>query len=180
MKYIIETQRFYLRELDNIDLEDMFELDSDPDVHLYIENQPVTSHKEILDVIAMIRKQYQDFGIARWAVIDKDTLECVGWCGLKFITFQINGRKNFHELGYRFKKKHWGKGIATETAKAVLNYGFSNLNLSEVFAVTHLENRNSMHVLQKIGFVKKAPFQDDNGHLNWFELTKENWKKLNS
>ncbi len=71
MEIILETERLFLRELTMEDQEDLFELDSDPEVHRYLENNPVKSIDEILEVINMLQQQYLENGIARWAVVDK-------------------------------------------------------------------------------------------------------------
>lgn len=120
MSVLIETKRLILRELDFSDAQDLFEMDADPEVHLYIDNSPVKSIDEITKVIEMLKNQYKENGIARWAVVDKLTKECVGWSGLKYFKTPLNNHINFYELGYRFKKKHWGKGYATESSFAIL------------------------------------------------------------
>src|SRR5690606_2128418 len=79
MRIKLETARLIIRELEYTDENDLFEMDSDPEVHLYIENNPVKSIGEITKVIEMLKKQYNENGIARWAVVDKFTNECVGW-----------------------------------------------------------------------------------------------------
>lgn len=172
MKYIIETERLFLREVDSVDIDDLFEMDSDPEVHKYIENNPVKSKKQIEEVIQMLREQYKKNGIARWAVIDKQTDECIGWAGLKYFSEPLNNHTDFYELGYRFKKKHWGKGYATESSAAVVKYGFENLGLDCIYAITHTENRNSMHVLKKLGFKLMGVFDYEGDPTNWLELRK--------
>lgn len=147
MNIYIETDRLILRELEYTDETDLFEMDSDIDVHLFIENNPVKSIEEIKIVIKMLKNQYAENGIARWAVVEKLTNECVGWCGLKYFTEPLNNHNSFYELGYRFKKKHWGKGFATESSAAILDYGFRNLKIDKIFAITNLNNINSKNVL---------------------------------
>ncbi len=175
MNYILETERLYLRELDFQDELDLFEMDSDPDVHLYIENKPVTDISQITQIFGLLKKQYQDFGIARWAVIDKNSNECLGWCGLKYFNFPFNKHSNFYEHGYRFKKKHWGKGYATESSLAILNYGFENLQINSIYALTDPKNEKSIHVLEKLGFEFIELFDYEGDMCNWFELKKENF-----
>ncbi len=179
MKIVAETERLILRELDYIDQDDLFEMDSDPEVHLYIENNPVQSMDEIIKVIGMLKKQYQENGIARWAVVDKATNECVGWSGLKFFTEPLNHHNHFYELGYRFKKKHWGKGFATESSTAILNYGFKNLNVDSIYAITDPKNANSKKVLAKLGFDFKETFDYEGDPTDWFELKKTTWEDKN-
>lgn len=171
----IETKRFILRELDDLDEADLFEMDSDPEVHVYIENNPVKSMDEIRHAIVFLKKQYKENGIARWAVVDKVTDECVGWCGLKYFREPLNGHVHFYELGYRFKKKHWGKGYATETASAVVEYGFKHLAVDTIYAITHPDNVNSKHVLSKLGFHYVEQFDYDGDPTDWFELKRAGW-----
>ena len=176
MKAIVETQRLILRELEYVDAKDLFEMDADPAVHLYIENKPVKSMNEITDVIEMIKGQYEINGIARWAVVNKLTNECIGWSGLKFFNHPLNNYCNFYELGYRFKKRHWGKGFATESSIAVVDYGFKHLNVDSIFAITHPQNVNSKKVLFKLGFDYKETFDYEGDPTDWFELTKKVWE----
>jgi ribosomal-protein-alanine N-acetyltransferase len=176
MRILIETERLILRELEYTDENDLFEMDSDPEVHLYIENNPVKSIDEITKVIEMLKKQYKENGIARWAVVDKLTNECIGWSGLKYFNQPLNKNNNFYELGYRFNKKHWGKGFATESSIAILDYGFANLNVDKIFAITDPKNANSKKVLSKLGFDFKETFDYEGDPTDWFELKKTTWE----
>ena len=173
MEFILETERLYLRKINFDDVDDLFEMDSDAEVHRFIENNPVISKDQIVEVITMLNQQYYENGIARWAVVDKFTNECIGWAGLKYFREPLNNKSDFYELGYRFKRKHWGKGYATEASQAILKYGFQNLNINSIFAITHLENKNSINVLQKLGFQFKETFDYEGDLTNWFELTKK-------
>ena len=172
MKIHAETQRFILREIEFTDADGMFELDSNPEVHKYLGNKIVSSKEEMLDIIAHIRKQYLDHGIARWAIIDKETNAFVGWSGLKFIVEKTNNHQNYYDLGYRLIPKYWGKGIATETALASLDYAFRKLNCKEVFAIADVDNFASNKILQKVGlhFVETFALKDVTH--NWYKLTK--------
>ncbi len=176
MRILAETERLILRELEYKDEKDLFEMDSDPEVHLFIENNPVKSIDEITKVIEMLKKQYKENGIARWAVIDKLTNECIGWSGLKYFNQPLNKHNNFYELGYRFKKKHWGKGFATESSIAILDYGFANLNVDKIFAITDPKNVNSKKVLSKLGFDFQETFDYEGDPTDWFELKKTTWE----
>lgn len=176
MKVLIETERLILRELEYTDDQDLFEMDSDPEVHLYIENNPVKSIDEIRKVIEMLKIQYKENGIARWAVVDKLTNECVGWSGLKYFNQPLNNHNNFYDLGYRFKKKHWGKGFATESSSAILDFGFRNFNVEKIFAITDPKNENSKKVLNKLGFEFQETFDYEGDPTDWFELKKVTWE----
>ncbi|MBF0574560.1 GNAT family N-acetyltransferase [Dysgonomonas sp. GY617] len=174
MKYILETERLYLREIDSQDVDDLFEMDSDPEVHKYIENKPVKFKEQIVEVIEMLRAQYKKNGIARWAVVYKQSGECIGWAGLKYFSEPLNNHSDFYELGYRLKKKHWGKGYVTEAATSIVKYGFENLGLDIIYATAHTENDGSINVLKKLGFKFTEVFDYEGDPTNWFELQKTN------
>ena len=90
-------------------------------------------------MIEYIRAQYEKYGIGRGAVIDKKSNEFLGWTGLKYET-KVRKSFNYYDLGYRFKKKYWGQGIATETAEASLKYGFDTLGLNKICAAVEVNH----------------------------------------
>lgn len=170
MKIYAETGRLILREILPEDAERMFALDSDPEVHRYLGNNPVTDIVQSRDTIEFVRQQYLDFGIGRWAVIEKATGNFTGWSGLKFMTEEVNGHINFHDIGYRFIKQYWGRGYATESAKAAMEYGFNQLKLKEIFGMADVDNVGSNHVLQKIGLSYENVFERHGIMHNWYSL----------
>jgi ribosomal-protein-alanine N-acetyltransferase len=174
---ILETERFFLRKLEESDLEGFFELDSDPEVHRYLGNEPVSDRKKLMDVIHYVQQQYIDNGIGRWAIIDKQNGDFIGWCGLKFVEYMVNGRTGYYDLGYRLIRKHWGKGVATETARASINYGFEVMGLEEIIGAIHRDNVASRNVVHKLGFTLKEEFDFESEPHCWYVLKKENWIK---
>ncbi|MBL7812832.1 MAG: GNAT family N-acetyltransferase [Bacteroidetes bacterium] len=150
----LESDNYLLREIVPEDEEGLWLLDSDPEVHRYLGNEPVTHIERIREVIALIRKQYQDYGIGRWAVVHKASGTFVGWCGLKFIVNAEEGQPGTYDLGYRLRREWWGKGIATECGKLCLDYGLNQLQLEQIFARAHTDNAGSNRVLQKLGFTR--------------------------
>jgi len=90
-------------------------------------------------------KDYEKNGYGRLAVIDKETNSFLGWCGLKY------HEEGFTDIGFRFFKKYWGQGYATESAEAVIEYGFYSLNLEEIIGRSSQDNIASIKVLEKIG-----------------------------
>jgi len=173
MKTSIETERLLLRELLPTDDAGMFELDSNPEVHIYLGNKPVKSIEESREMIANIRQQYLENGIGRWAVILKETGEFIGWSGLK-LEKNVNGYETFYDLGYRFIQKHWGKGYAFETAKAFVDFGFNEMKLSVINAYADFDNLNSRKVLEKIGMKFVNSFELDGTEEVWYELKNPN------
>jgi len=176
MDIIIETERLVMRELRPEDAPGMFALDSNPNVHQYLGNNPVQSIEQIHEAIASIRNQYLTRGIGRFAVILKDSNEFIGWSGLKFITEPENNHVNFYDLGYRLQEKHWRKGYALESAIAWLDYGFTQMNIKTMYASAHVDNVGSNAILQKIGMIQNGHFYWDDLLCNWYELENKNFK----
>jgi [ribosomal protein S5]-alanine N-acetyltransferase len=177
MKIFAETDRLVLREILPEDDKEIFQLDSDPAVHRFLGNKPINSLDQAKQTIQFIRQQYIQNGIGRWAVIEKESGNFIGWSGFKLITEPINNHVNYYDLGYRFLKTHWGRGFATEAAKASLTYAFTHLNQTAIFAIADIRNLNSRKVLEKAGFsVTKIFHYQDCAHY-WFKIEKKQWIK---
>jgi [ribosomal protein S5]-alanine N-acetyltransferase len=174
MKIFIDTEKFILREILETDVEGMYALDSDPEVHKYLGNNPIASMDAALATIQHVRKQYKENGIGRWAIIDKASNEFVGWAGLKY---EQNLRTNFnyYDIGYRLLRKYWGKGIASEAAKVSLEYGFNQLNINEIFAAAHVGNAASNKILTNIGLKFIDTFEYNGALTNWYGLNKSEY-----
>jgi ribosomal-protein-alanine N-acetyltransferase len=177
MKIHLETARFIIRNLELTDVNGMFELDADPEVHKYLGNKPISTLKEAKETINFVRQQYITNGIGRWAIVDKSTNEFIGWTGLK-LEDKLRFNTKYYDLGYRLIQKHWGKGIATETAIASLNYGFEKLDLKEICACADVNNLASNKILSKIGLNYIETFTFEDTPVNWYKLTKEEWFEL--
>ncbi len=152
-KIILTTDRLILRTWKASDLPLMTAISSDP---LVMEHFPaiqdITATQALIDQIS---QHYEQFGYAPYAVETKDTHEFIGFVGLNHPPFNI---PNFQpvalpivEIGWRLSSQHWSKGYATEAAKAVLHYAFTELNLSEIISFTVVANIKSRRVMQKIG-----------------------------
>jgi RimJ/RimL family protein N-acetyltransferase len=160
----------------------MFEMDHDPEVHRYLSQKGLQTKEEVAAVIDYVRQQYADFGIGRWAVIDKETDSFIGWTGFKMMKEETNGHIDYYDFGYRFARKAWGKGIGTEAAKASLDYGIRELGLKPICAMTDPENKASRRILEKLGFRFIELFQferptgwrpPNNQVATWYELPEE-------
>lgn len=171
MKIFVETERLLLREILPSDARAMLDLDSNPNVLQYIGIQPITDLEECKKTIRFIRDQYERNGIGRWAVVLKDTMECIGWSGLKFVDeMSINSQRNFYDLGYRYIEKYWGKGYGFEAANAVLHYGFESLNLPKISAFLDSQNKASRRILEKCGLQFIESFDYEGTPHDWMEI----------
>ncbi len=140
---ILETSRLLLREFESHDAQKMWELNNDYDVIKYTGDFSFTS----VDQAKLFLENYTDYhrnGYGRWVVILKNTNEFIGWCGLKL------NKDSTIDIGFRFFKKCWNKGYATESATACLQYGFNHLKLAEIIGRASIHNNSSIKVLEKI------------------------------
>lgn len=161
MKKIIETNRLYLRELSVADAENFYLLNADEDVVKYTGDKAFESINEAKSFLENYNP-YQEYGYGRWAVIAKSNEEFLGWCGLKY-----SPEIDEVDIGFRFFKKHWNKGFASESAKACIEYGFEKLNLKTIVGRAMEANVASIKVLEKLGmtFVGKFEFHLHDGVL---------------
>jgi RimJ/RimL family protein N-acetyltransferase len=169
MKIFAETPRLLLRELLPTDDAGMFELDADPEVHRFLGNRPLQTLAQSQKTIAFVRQQYVDNGIGRWAVVQKGTGEFLGWAGLKLVREPINGHVDFYDVGYRFIRRHWGQGFATEAARASVAYGFDVLRQPVLYGMADMQNLASRAVLAKVGLRHAGEFVHEGVPTAWLE-----------
>ena len=145
----IETERTIMRKLTINDAFDFYSLNLDEEVIKYTGDKPFEKLQTAIDFLTNY-DQYEKYGVGRLAVIDKETSDFLGWCGLKF-----NEDTNEYDIGFRFHKKYWNKGLATETAKKCIEFGFRELNIEKIVGRAMLKNIGSIKVLEKIGMTFK-------------------------
>lgn len=170
MDLILETERLLLRPFEFSDAEALFSMDSNPNVHLYLGNNPLTKIEQVHEYIQNIKNQYAQNGIGRFIAETKDTKEVIGWIGLKFITETENNHINFYDIGYRLREEFWKKGYAFEGAKAWRDYAFTKMEISTLYASAHIENIASNRILQKIGMHQREQYLHHDIPCFWYEL----------
>lgn len=151
----IETDRTIMRNLSIEDSINFYDLNLDEDVLKYTGDKPFNNIEEAKGFLKNY-DQYEKFGVGRLAVIDKETNKFIGWCGLKY-----SEDKDEFDIGFRFYKKYWNKGLATETALKNIEYGFNKLGLEKIVGRAIKKNIASVKVLEKIGLKFKTEFDFD-------------------
>ncbi len=163
---ILTTPRLFLRTWVAEDIPDMALISSDPQVMEYFPYIPDLVATEQL--INRFISQYEECGYAPYAAELKETGEFIGFVGLGKVEFEIPHfiprGDPIVEIGWRLAQGYWGKGYATEAAKAVLNYAFEQLTLNEIISFTAKLNMRSRGVMEKIGLEHNAG--DDFNHPN--------------
>jgi RimJ/RimL family protein N-acetyltransferase len=145
---MVETERLILRPSRRADIAELFEFLGDP-----VAMQHTHSDKTLREcqrrVMVHEWRRRRD-GCAPWVVVRREDGRIIGWGGLYEDPFDPGW--NF-EVGYYFRPDVWGKGYASELVGAALAVADKQLELAEVWAMAHPENRGSQRVLQKAGFV---------------------------
>jgi len=156
----LETDRLILRVLTTADADSLFELDSDPEVMRYLNNGRTHTRKEIVErVLPHYLEHSVRYGdrYGFWAAIDKAHGEFIGW--FHFRPFRDAPEEI--ELGYRLKRSAWGKGYATEGARALIRKGFVELGIGKIVADTLARNVRSRRVMEALGMTLEAEFTLD-------------------
>jgi ribosomal-protein-alanine N-acetyltransferase len=170
MSLQLDTERLLMRPFHIEDAHLLVKLNSDPDVTRYTGEGAYESLEEA-EAFINGYDQYDQYQMGRLNIFIKATGEYVGWCGLKYIP-----ATGVIDLGYRLVKKHWGKGYATESAKASLDYGFKVLGLEKIIGKAMVENTPSINVFKKLGLTYSH--SDECGHHPGvvYVITKDKWK----
>ena len=150
------------------DIEPSYTMNLDTEVSKYTCDGGVVSKKEIeRRIVEDVMGDYKKHGYGKLAVELKSENKFIGFTGLKYLE-----DLNEVDLGYRFMKEYWGKGIATESAKASLELGFEVLGLNKIIAMVIPENKNSIRVLEKLGFVYEKNIIEDGISARLYTLLK--------
>jgi RimJ/RimL family protein N-acetyltransferase len=158
----IETERLLLRPWKNADLDPFAELNADLRV---MEHFPSTSSREESEAfMARIRGHFDQHGYGLWAVEVKRGEPFIGFVGLGTVSFDAHFTPAV-EIGWRLAHASWGKGYASEAARASLHFAFLELRLDEVVSFTVAANRRSSAVMERIGMHRGAIDDFDHPHV---------------
>jgi ribosomal-protein-alanine N-acetyltransferase len=169
MTIILETQRLLLRHFVTGDLENLFAFYSDPEVVKYIPDAPRTyaETREELEWFLSGHPGFPELGL--WATIYKETGQFIGRCGL--LPWTID-EQNEVEVAFALSKEYWGKGLATEVAQALVDYGFEHLKFSRLICLIEHGNQASIKVATKIGMAFEKEGTDEKGLFLIYSMNK--------
>lgn len=166
------TARFRLRGLRDEDLPALVAMNRDPEVMRYV-RKPGSDAEERQKAVELIAK-YRGEPLGVWAIEGRDDGAYLG----NAMLLTLPGSEDI-EVGYRLPQSSWGRGIATEAATRLRDYGFEEIGLEEIVAVTDPENAASQHVLRKIGLSFRGLRRAyDTDGLHFFAIRRAEWEKL--
>jgi ribosomal-protein-alanine N-acetyltransferase len=167
---ILETSRLTLRPFRIEDLDVLTSLMANPDfmrfsLSVYSRQQAKLFLEKLLS--------WQERGLpSQFAMVPKENATLIGYCG--FFHQHVDGIDEI-EIGYRLHPDFWNRGLATEAALAVREYGFRDLRLLRVISLIHFDNLRSRRVVEKIGMTLEKQTLFRGFLLQVFSLTREQW-----
>ena len=183
MHIILETPRLIMRQFTKDDVDNLFDLNSDPEVMRYINGGRPTPREVIRDEIIPFHLAVYDRldRLGTWAAESSATGEFLGW--FHFRPGPDTDITNI-DLGYRLRRSAWNKGYATEGSQALISGGFTDLGVERVFGHTMTVNTASRRVMEKCGLtlVRTSAYEGadviegaEHGEVE-YALTKPEWE----
>lgn len=146
------TERLVFREWHDADLPKFQAICSDPLVMEFVgtgEPWPLDKSQQFIE---RAREMSQTLGYCQWPLIHAGDSELIGFCGF------VPARDGVVEIGWRLARQYWGKGLATEAARAVLAHGFETLRVQRIIATVQSSNRASMRIIEKLNMSLESSF----------------------
>ena len=148
----LESERLLLRQITSDDVNEVFELRSNPEIMKYIPRPLVTTTDEAMAHVKMIQEKIEANEGINWAITLKGNPKMIGIIG----HYRIRWEHFRSEIGYMLLPAHQGKGIITEAVQLLIYYGFNEMKMHSLEAIIDPNNDASAKVLEKNNFVKEA------------------------
>ncbi|MEH2273899.1 MAG: GNAT family N-acetyltransferase [Nostoc sp.] len=174
----IETARLLLRPCTPQDLDELAPILSNPAVMRYSSRGPIPKDqvKEVTqEILKFFIIHWQQHGFGIWVVVEKATAKLIGHCGLNFLPNSPEV-----EVLYRLDEAYWNQGIATEATKVSLRYGFEEVKLDHIVAITAPEHIASRRVMEKCGLKYRKNAQFYNLDVVYYALARSEWRSDDS
>lgn len=144
---VLETERLRLRPFTLDDEAEVFALVSHPEVARFVRFEAHRTPAETRAFLQSAQQHYHRSDPFSWAIVRREDERVIGSCG--FVSQA--GERQSAEIGYWLGKPYWGKGYAAEAARALVRFGFEQMNLERVEAKCFVENRAGQRVIEKLG-----------------------------
>jgi RimJ/RimL family protein N-acetyltransferase len=180
-KFHLETERLILRSWRDSDVSAFHAISSDPEVMATL--GPVMTLPEVAALIERMQKIEAEHGHCMWAMVLREDARLIGWCGA--IVGSVGPIDGKREIGWRMARDCWGKGFATEAARATVNWLFANRADDSLWAITSTGNHPSRAVMSRLGMSYRPDLDFDHPRISVdspllhhvsFELQRETWR----
>ncbi|MFM7329759.1 MAG: GNAT family N-acetyltransferase [Bacteroidota bacterium] len=153
----LTTERLHLRQFCADDLDDFAGMNADPEVMRFY--PAPLSRQQSNDFLDTNAQHWLRHGFGLFAVTDRESCSFLGYTGLKVPQFEAFFTPCV-EIGWRFTTASWGKGYATEAARACLEFGFTTIGLSQIASFTTIRNVRSEQVMIRLGMHRIGDFEN--------------------
>ncbi len=143
---IIETPHLILRTWTLEEATVLCEILQEDGILRYFPNPKPPPLNKVEDYIAHQLAHWDLYGYGHWAIVEREARLVAGWVGLEYLP-QLDET----EVGYLLSRRVWGRGYATEAARAAVGHGFETAGLPGIIGLVHPENAGSIRVLEKCG-----------------------------
>ncbi len=143
---IIETPHLILRAWTRQEATVLFEILQEDGVLRYFPDPRPPALSKVKDYISHQLAHWEIYDYGHWAIMDREAGQALGWVGLEYLP-----ELRETEVGYLLRKRVWGRGYATEAARAAVGYGFDVASLPSIIGLVHPDNTGSIRVLAKCG-----------------------------
>lgn len=147
-EYFLITERIGFSIWTDADFPLAMQIWGEKDVTQFISATGKFSEQDIRKRLNIEIHNWKELNVQYWPIFEKASGDFIGCCGVR----PYESETDSYEIGFHLRKKFWGKGYASEAARAVINYCFAELNASKLFAGHHPQNNNSKKLLQRLGF----------------------------
>ena len=154
----IETDRLIIRSFAEADTDEYAEIASDGRVARYLANTNPRSYEEAAEFVKEQMREESKSGLARYAVILKETNKLIGFAGFKAFD-------DYTDFGWVLGYEHWANGYGTEAALAVYQYGLQVLKLTDMVAGSVIENVASVKIIERLGLEYQTHREKNGSHL---------------
>jgi ribosomal-protein-alanine N-acetyltransferase len=193
---VLTTERLVLRRLSIDDLEPLAAIYADPAVRRFFPEGTLTRDETREEIAWMLEVDYPRYGYGLWATILKDSGALIGRCGL--LPWPVMGSERAAlgvegpeerptpgrhvevEVAYLLASPYWGRGLATEAARAVVRYGFATLGVDRLIALIDEENEASRRVATKIGMTVDGDVEEGGEVFPLYAITRTRWLDVGS
>ena len=153
----INTERLILRRFEYSDCASAHRnWASDEDVQTKYGEPVYPAEEDVNKLLDKYIGAYENDDKYRWAVIEKETGECIGQAAF----FLVDSKNQFAEIEYCIGRAFQGKGYATEATKALIRYGFEEIGLNKVQICARTVNTPSRRVIEKCGFTYEGTLRE--------------------
>lgn len=169
----LETERLFLTTWQPGDWLALQPVARDPEVMRYVTGGFPWSDEKIREYVERQIRTYAERGFCRWKLIEKSSDAVIGFCGIGFWRDSPDP-----EIGWWLARSHWGRGLATEAARAALDDAFKRVQLERIMSVAERENTASIRIMQKLGLKFDSEFTDEGKRLVRYALRRDEHEHL--